>query len=29
VHTVFVIEKPNGGDHSKDLRVDEKIILEW
>jgi len=28
VHTVFWLEKPKGRDHSEDLGVDWKIILE-
>jgi len=29
VHTVFWLQNLKGGDHSKDLGVDGKIILEW
>jgi hypothetical protein len=29
MHTVFWLENLKGRDHSEDLDVDEKIILEW
>jgi hypothetical protein len=25
----ILVRKPEGRDHSKDLGIDEKIILEW
>jgi hypothetical protein len=29
MHTKFCLEILKGRDHSEDLRVDRKIILEW
>jgi hypothetical protein len=29
MHTTFLSENLKGGDHSEDISVDEKTILEW
>jgi hypothetical protein len=29
MHTIFRLVNMNGGDHSEDISVDRKIILEW
>jgi len=29
VHTILSLENPNGRDHSEDLGIGGRIILEW